>query len=74
MINQWENVDAYLKREDEDVTVECRGIYNRCTLLDSTRNNGELGFKPTWKLALLELVETKESFSTDIMRYRLLEA
>ena len=38
------------------------------TPLNSTRNKGEELCTPTYKLALLKLVETEESFSKDIMR------
>ena len=41
-------------------------IYCKCTLLNSTRNKGEVGSTPTKELALLPLVETEEIFSKEI--------
>ena len=39
-----------------------------CTLLKSTKNKVEGVWSPTYKLALLQQVETREIFSKDIVK------
>ena len=43
-------------------------MISRCNIISSNRNNGEGGCSPTYKLALLNKVEIRESFSKEITR------